>query len=92
MASVLFPATRFVEDGGLGPEAGNVMGRRTDRLDIDIADDEFVAGLMGLILELRADVRREKNWAAADKIRDRLKELNVTVEDVKDGPARWSRS
>ncbi|MCA9088328.1 MAG: cysteine--tRNA ligase [Planctomycetaceae bacterium] len=56
------------------------------------ADDEFVAGLMGLILELRADVRREKNWAAADKIRDRLKELNVTVEDVKDGPARWSRS
>ncbi|MCA9081133.1 MAG: cysteine--tRNA ligase [Planctomycetaceae bacterium] len=55
------------------------------------ADDEFVGGLMQLILELRADARKEKNWAAADKIRDQLKALNVTVEDVKDGPARWSR-
>ena len=55
------------------------------------ADDEFVNGLMQLILELRADARKEKNWAAADKIRDQLKALKITVEDVKDGPPRWSR-
>jgi cysteinyl-tRNA synthetase len=55
-------------------------------------DDALVQGLMSLILELRADARREKNWAAADKIRDQLKALQITVEDVKDGPARWSRS
>ncbi|MCA8991027.1 MAG: cysteine--tRNA ligase [Planctomycetaceae bacterium] len=55
------------------------------------ADDGLVGGLMDLILELRADARKEKNWAAADKIRDQLKALNITVEDVKDGPARWQR-
>ncbi len=56
------------------------------------ADDAFVKGLMNLILELRADARKEKNWGAADKIRDQLKALNVAVEDIKDGPPRWSRS
>ena len=54
------------------------------------ADDEFVSGLMQLILDIRADARENKNWPVADKIRDALKQLNVTVEDGKDG-VRWSR-
>lgn len=54
------------------------------------ADDAFVNGLMDLILDLRQDARKEKNWPMADKIRDGLKALNVTVEDGKEG-VRWSR-
>jgi cysteinyl-tRNA synthetase len=54
------------------------------------ADDAFVNGLMQLILDIRADARKTKNWAVADKVRDALKALNVTVEDGKDG-VRWSR-
>ena len=54
------------------------------------ADDEFVNDLMNLILEIRAQARTDKNWAVADKIRDSLKEMNVEVEDGKDG-VRWSR-
>ena len=54
------------------------------------ADDEFVGGLMQLILDIRADARENKNWAVADKIRDALNELNVSVEDGKDG-VRWTR-
>ena len=50
-----------------------------------LADD-----LMQLVLELRNDMRATKNWDAADKIRDRLAELKVVVEDRPDG-ARWSR-
>ena len=53
--------------------------------------DEIVDDLMRLVLELRNDMRQEKNWAAADKIRDRLTEFGITVEDGADG-VRWSRS
>lgn len=55
------------------------------------ADDEFVNGLMSLVLDIRKQMREEKNWAVADKIRDALKALNVEVEDGKEG-VRWSRS
>lgn len=54
------------------------------------ADDEFVNGLMDLVLDIRQQMRAEKNWAVADKIRDALKALNVEVEDGKSG-VRWSR-
>ncbi|MFG0332199.1 MAG: DALR domain-containing protein, partial [Maioricimonas sp. JB049] len=54
------------------------------------ADDEFVNGLMNLILDIRAHARAEKNWDVADKIRDALADLEVTIEDGRDG-ARWSR-
>jgi len=54
------------------------------------ADDALVDGLMQLILDIRADSRKNKNWAVADKIRDALKTLNVVVEDRPDG-VRWSK-
>ena len=53
-------------------------------------DDEFVSGLMGLVLELRAEARTTKNWPMSDKIRDRLKALKVVVEDRPDG-VTWRR-
>jgi len=44
-----------------------------------------------LLLGLRASVRKDKLWAYADLIRDRLKELGVTLEDSKDGTTwRWN--
>ncbi|MBI5761734.1 MAG: cysteine--tRNA ligase [Planctomycetales bacterium] len=49
------------------------------------ADDGFAGELMNLILELRAEARTTKNWPMSDKIRDRLKELKVIVEDRPDG-------
>ncbi len=55
------------------------------------ADDGFVNGLMDLILEIRAEARATKNWGVADKIRNKLTELKVTVEDGKEG-VRWTRS
>ncbi|MBS0264493.1 MAG: cysteine--tRNA ligase [Planctomycetes bacterium] len=53
-------------------------------------DDEFASGLMGLVLELRAEARATKNWPMSDKIRDRLKALKVVVEDRPDG-VTWRR-
>ena len=45
------------------------------------ATDEFI----DLLVKVRGQVRAEKMWALSDTIRDRLKELGVTIEDSKDG-------
>ena len=36
---------------------------------------------MQLLIDLRADARKNKNFAQADQIRQRLTELGVTIED-----------
>jgi len=43
--------------------------------------ERFIA----LLVELRTEMRNQKNWAMSDLIRDRLKELGVMIEDSKDG-------
>jgi cysteinyl-tRNA synthetase len=53
-------------------------------------DDALVDGLMALILDIRADARKNKNWPVADKIRDALKNAKIVVEDSPTG-VRWSR-
>ncbi len=44
--------------------------------------------LMGLLIDLRARLRKDKNFGLADEIRNRLSELGVTLEDRPDG-TRW---
>lgn len=51
-------------------------------------DEELVAGLMDLIVDLRAQARTNKDFATADQIRDGLKKVSVTIEDRKDG-TQW---
>jgi cysteinyl-tRNA synthetase len=48
-------------------------------------DDELVGRLVGLFIELRAEARKTKNFAMADRIRAGLTELGVTLEDRADG-------
>jgi cysteinyl-tRNA synthetase len=50
-------------------------------------DDDLKVEVEGL-LEQRAAARAEKNWGEADRIRDRLNELNVVVMDGPTG-ATW---
>ena len=50
--------------------------------------DALTDALLGLLVELRARLRKEKNFALADEIRNRLSELGVTLEDRPDG-TRW---
>ena len=53
-------------------------------------DDEFAGGLMNLIIDVRAMARNNKHFELADRIRDGLNELQVTLEDGNDG-TRWRR-
>lgn len=41
--------------------------------------------LMQLILDIRKEAREKKDFSTSDKIRDTLKELNITIKDSKDG-------
>ena len=49
--------------------------------------DKFI----DLLVEVRGQARVEKMWALSDTIRDKLKELGVTIEDSKDGTS-WRYS
>ena len=51
-------------------------------------NDQLVNGLMQLLLDLRADARKTKNFAVADQIRKRLTEIGVTLED-RPGGTGW---
>jgi cysteinyl-tRNA synthetase len=48
-----------------------------------------VDALVKLALEQRAQARARKDWAAADAVRDQLKNAGIQVEDTPAGP-RWT--
>ncbi len=55
------------------------------------SDDAFVGQLMELLLHLRAELRKAKNFGLSDEIRDRLTALNVVLEDRSGGQTNWKR-
>jgi cysteinyl-tRNA synthetase len=46
---------------------------------------QAAAPFIDLLIELRAEMRKQKLWAISDQIRDRLAKLGVVLEDSKDG-------
>jgi len=61
-------------------------------LEADTAkqDDEIAGKLMEIIIGIRQDARKEKNWAVADRIRDELKKAGIVLEDTPQG-VRWKK-
>jgi cysteinyl-tRNA synthetase len=53
------------------------------------ADGGLTGKLVELLVEMRGDARKAKNFAAADKIRNRLAELGVILEDRPTG-TQWT--
>jgi cysteinyl-tRNA synthetase len=51
-------------------------------------DNQVVDGLMKLLIDLRNEARKSKNYALGDQIRNRLKELGITLED-RAGETGW---
>lgn len=48
-------------------------------------DDALVGKLMELLIDLRAESRKKKDFTTSDRIRDGLVALGITLEDRKDG-------
>ena len=68
-------------------ELTDVLGLRLEEKQGSGDADKFI----DLLVEVRSEVRKQKLWATSDLIRDKLKELGVTIEDGKDGTQwRWS--
>ena len=47
-----------------------------------------IGDIMSLILDIRNNSKKNKDWETADKIRDGLNSLNIEIKDTKDG-ATW---
>jgi len=63
-------------------ELTGVFGLRlTEKTGSGGGADSFI----DLLVEVRSEVRKQKLWTTSDLIRDRLKELGVTIEDGKEG-------
>ena len=62
-------------------ELANVLGLKLEEKQGSTDADAFI----NLLIEVRAEVRKQKLWSLSDQIRDKLKELGVTIEDSKDG-------
>lgn len=84
-----FDAENFKKVSDVYAEMAEIIGifEQQDKA----ADDGLTDKLMDIIITLRQDARREKNWAVADKIRDALKDAGVVLEDTPNG-VRWKKA
>ena len=81
-------AERFLESAGTEVLGILVHG------DSGAGDDELQSGknldrVMEILLELRAEARKNKNFQLSDTIRDRLLEAGIEIKDTREG-ASWS--
>lgn len=71
-------------------DMAEILGILQEEVSVGAEDDGLLNGLMDLIIELRQQARTNKDWTSADKIRDGLKELGISLEDSPTG-VRWKR-
>lgn len=53
------------------------------------AKNDYLDSMMNVIMNIRNEAKASKNWALSDLIRDELKNLNITIQDSKDG-SNWT--
>jgi len=63
----------------------NQSGSRNEELNGKRLD-----GVMDILLDLRAEARKNKDFALSDKIRDQLLDAGIEIKDTKEG-ASWSK-
>jgi cysteinyl-tRNA synthetase len=67
---------------------GGVLGLAPEPSAPRAAGEGVLGGILELLLEQRHQARLRRDFAASDRIRDRLAELGVVVEDSAEG-SRW---
>ncbi len=58
-------------------------------LDLESKDDGH--GMVKDLVDQRDQARKSKNWAEADRLRQELSAMGVTVEDTAQGPRWWKK-
>jgi cysteinyl-tRNA synthetase len=97
--AVLFDVVREVRGTGMEADgvelawafleeaAGDILGILGEQTAA-IPEEGLNVQLLELLIELRNEARKHKDWEQADRIRDRLKELGIILEDTPSG-TRW---
>jgi cysteinyl-tRNA synthetase len=55
-------------------------------------DESKLDGVLQLLIEIRKEARKRKDFSTSDKIRDQLTELGIRLKDEKDGGMSWALS
>lgn len=72
-------------------ELANILGLFQQPLPTDHQlTDVFASTLVGFLIDLRDEARKTKNFILADRIRDKLAEMRITIED-RSGSSGWRR-
>ncbi len=74
----------FEQGVGYLKELTDILGLFAKPIETPQTDEksqQIVSGLMQLLIDLRAEARKAKNFALGDQIRKRLAEIGVTLED-----------
>ena len=94
------PAIWEAGSSALRPEAREVLGRCRDLLRAAarvlgfslVREEDRLSGLAGellsILLRLREEARRERDWILADRVREELARLGIALEDSPQG-TRW---
>ena len=69
--------------------AGDVLGILYADAGKEGGAADLSAELIDLLLEVRENARRQKDWSTADLIRDRLTAIGIEVKDTAKGP-KWN--
>lgn len=62
--------------------AGGVLGLLSEK---PVGDAGLEDEVIGLLLDVRTELKKEKNYRLSDVIRDRLKEIGIEIRDSKEG-------
>ena len=79
-----------VIDTWISTHVGGILGLDPGAKATRAATEEILPPLMDLLIGLRQEIRQHKLWSLADRIRDGLAALGMTLEDGKDGTT-WKK-
>ena len=78
--------TLHAVDDLFGKLGGDVLGIvRSEYPQTSTADDEVMDKLVTILIEQRAEARKNKDFTVADGLRDRLDEIGIALEDTPEG-------
>lgn len=63
----------------------DILGFKSEMQHTGSAKDEVLAGVVDLLLTLRIEAKKNKDWSTSDKIRNSLTEMGFEIKDTKEG-------
>ena len=99
----LVPIINSVRDKTLSPGAlpAETINQMHQKMEVYIetilglknesgAEEEKLAGLMQVLIDIRKEAKSKRDWVTSDNIRNQLTGLGIALKDEKDGSMSWS--